>query len=152
VSGFSSRRHGFASSVPVQVELVVDSVALGQAFVGFPRQYYSIGDPCSFTYRPAVDSWPVSGRSAIERRPERVVAAEQYRGMIVRGFGLQAFVNSRTAYTCWLTLWTEANLRIQSVPERKHFIITKINFLMQFKEIIDVCGENHTKPISTECP
>jgi hypothetical protein len=30
-----------------------------------------------------------------------------------------------------------------------HFTITKINWLMLFKEIIAVCSENHTKPTYT---
>jgi hypothetical protein len=32
-----------------------------------------------------------------------------------------------------------------------HFTITKINWLMLFKEIIAVHGENHAKPINTKC-
>jgi hypothetical protein len=32
-----------------------------------------------------------------------------------------------------------------------HFIVTKINWLMVFKEIIAVYSENHAKPINTKC-
>jgi hypothetical protein len=32
-----------------------------------------------------------------------------------------------------------------------HFTITKINWLMPFKEIITVYSENHAKPINTKC-
>jgi hypothetical protein len=32
-----------------------------------------------------------------------------------------------------------------------HFTITKINWLMLFKEVIAVYSENHAKPISTKC-
>jgi hypothetical protein len=32
-----------------------------------------------------------------------------------------------------------------------HFSITKINWLMLFKEIIAVYIENHAKPINTKC-
>jgi hypothetical protein len=33
----------------------------------------------------------------------------------------------------------------------EHFTITKINWLMLFKEIIAVYSENHAKPIDTKC-
>jgi hypothetical protein len=38
------------------------------------------------------------------------------------------------------------------VPQREHhnFTITKINWLMLFKEIIAVYSENHTKPTKTK--
>jgi hypothetical protein len=32
-----------------------------------------------------------------------------------------------------------------------HFTITKVNWLMVFKEIIAVYSENHAKPINTKC-
>jgi hypothetical protein len=32
-----------------------------------------------------------------------------------------------------------------------HFTITKISWLMLFKEIIAVHSENHAKPINTKC-
>jgi hypothetical protein len=32
-----------------------------------------------------------------------------------------------------------------------NFTITKIKWLMLFKEIIAVCSENHTKPVNTKC-
>jgi hypothetical protein len=32
-----------------------------------------------------------------------------------------------------------------------HFTITKINWLMLFKEVIAVYSENHAKPINTKC-
>jgi hypothetical protein len=38
-----------------------------------------------------------------------------------------------------------SHLIIQSVPQRRHFTITKISLLILFKEIIAVYNENHTK-------
>jgi hypothetical protein len=32
-----------------------------------------------------------------------------------------------------------------------HFIITKINWVMLFKEIITIYSEKHAKPINTKC-
>jgi hypothetical protein len=32
-----------------------------------------------------------------------------------------------------------------------HFTITKVNWLMLFKEIIAVYSENHAKPVNTKC-
>jgi hypothetical protein len=57
-------------------------------------------------------------------------------------------------WKCQLTLWSrsssECYLRIQSVPQREHLTITKINWLTLFKEIIAVYSENHAKPINTK--
>jgi hypothetical protein len=36
--------------------------------------------------------------------------------------------------------WDECYLRIQFLPQRKHFSIKKINWLMLFREIIGVCS------------
>jgi hypothetical protein len=41
--------------------------------------------------------------------------------------------------------------RIQTVPEREHFTITKINWLLPFKEVIAVSNKTHKKPINTKC-
>jgi hypothetical protein len=35
------------------------------------------------------------------------------------------------------------------MPQRKHFLIKKINYSMLFKKIITVYSENHVKPINT---
>jgi hypothetical protein len=40
---------------------------------------------------------------------------------------------------------------VRTSKRTPHFTITKINFLMLFKEIIAVCSENYTKPINTKC-
>jgi hypothetical protein len=37
---------------------------------------------------------------------------------------------------------------VRTSKRTPHFTITKINWLMLFKEIIDVCSENHAKPIN----
>jgi hypothetical protein len=41
-------------------------------------------------------------------------------------------------------------LKIQPVPERKHFPITKSKWLMLFKEKIVVYSGSHTKPTNTK--
>jgi hypothetical protein len=38
---------------------------------------------------------------------------------------------------------------VRTANKTKHFTITKINWLMLFKEIIAVYSENYTKPINT---
>jgi hypothetical protein len=40
---------------------------------------------------------------------------------------------------------------VRTAKKTQHFTITKINWLMVFKEIIAVYSENHTKPINTIC-
>jgi len=39
---------------------------------------------------------------------------------------------------------------VRTSKRTPHFTITKINWLMLFKEIIAVYTENHTKPINTK--
>jgi hypothetical protein len=41
------------------------------------------------------------------------------------------------------------NNSARTAKKTQHFIITKINWLTLFKEIIAVYSENHTKPINT---
>jgi hypothetical protein len=40
---------------------------------------------------------------------------------------------------------------VRTAKKTQHFTITKINWLMLFKEIIAVYWENHTKPINALC-
>jgi hypothetical protein len=40
---------------------------------------------------------------------------------------------------------------VRTSKRTQHFTITNINWLMLFKEIIAVYGENHAKPINTKC-
>jgi hypothetical protein len=40
---------------------------------------------------------------------------------------------------------------VRTAKKTPHFTVTKINRLTLFKEIIAVCGENHTKSIDTKC-
>jgi hypothetical protein len=40
---------------------------------------------------------------------------------------------------------------VRTSKRTPHFIITKINWLTLFKEIIAVFSENHAKPVNTEC-
>jgi hypothetical protein len=40
---------------------------------------------------------------------------------------------------------------VRTAKKTQHFTITKVNWLMMFKEIIAVCSENHTKPTNTNC-
>jgi hypothetical protein len=40
---------------------------------------------------------------------------------------------------------------VRTAKKTQLFTITKINWLMLFKEIIAVCSKNHTKPINTLC-
>jgi len=40
---------------------------------------------------------------------------------------------------------------VRTSKRTQHFVITKINWLMLFKEIIAVYTENHTKRVSTMC-
>jgi hypothetical protein len=40
---------------------------------------------------------------------------------------------------------------VRTSKRTPYFTITKINWLMQFKEIIAVNIENHAKPINTKC-
>jgi hypothetical protein len=40
---------------------------------------------------------------------------------------------------------------VRTLKRTLHFTITKINWLMLFKEIIAAYSENHTKPINTKC-
>jgi hypothetical protein len=40
---------------------------------------------------------------------------------------------------------------VRASKRTPHFTITKINWLMLFKEIIAVYSENHAKPINTKC-
>jgi hypothetical protein len=53
---------------------------------------------------------------------------------------------------------SEAEARLNIIKEfspylkrTPHFSITKINWLMLFKEIMAVYSEDHTKPINTKC-
>jgi hypothetical protein len=39
---------------------------------------------------------------------------------------------------------------VHTENETQHFTVTKINWLMLFKEIMPVYNENHTKNINTE--
>jgi hypothetical protein len=39
---------------------------------------------------------------------------------------------------------------VRTSKRTPHFTITKINWLMLFKEVIAVYSENHTKPINTK--
>jgi hypothetical protein len=57
------------------------------------------------------------------------------------------FIDNFSAFDCW----DECYLKIQFLPQRKHFSITKINWLMLFKEIIAVYSENHTIPVNVVC-
>jgi hypothetical protein len=43
------------------------------------------------------------------------------------------------------------NNPVRTSKRTPHFTITKINWLMLFKEIIAVYSENHAKPINTKC-
>jgi hypothetical protein len=40
---------------------------------------------------------------------------------------------------------------VRTSKRTPNFTVTKINWLMLFKEIIAVCSENHAKPINTKC-
>jgi hypothetical protein len=40
---------------------------------------------------------------------------------------------------------------VRTSKRTPYFTITKINWLMLFKEIIDVYAENETRPINTKC-
>jgi hypothetical protein len=40
---------------------------------------------------------------------------------------------------------------VRTSKRTPHFTITKINWLILFKEIIAVYSENHAKPINTKC-
>jgi hypothetical protein len=40
---------------------------------------------------------------------------------------------------------------VRTSKRTPHFTITKINWLMLFKEVIAVCTKNHAKPINTKC-
>jgi hypothetical protein len=40
---------------------------------------------------------------------------------------------------------------VRTAKKTQLFTVTKINWLTLVKEIIAVCSENHTKPISTLC-
>jgi hypothetical protein len=40
---------------------------------------------------------------------------------------------------------------VRTAKKTQHFTITKIDWLMLFKEIIPVYTDNHTKPINTKC-
>jgi len=40
---------------------------------------------------------------------------------------------------------------VRTSKRTPHFTITKINWLMLFKEIIAVYSENHAKPVNTKC-
>jgi hypothetical protein len=40
---------------------------------------------------------------------------------------------------------------VRTSKRTPHFTITKINWLMVFKEIIAVFRENHAEPINTKC-
>jgi hypothetical protein len=57
----------------------------------------------------------------------------------------------------WVTLWSLKLIQIifknwvLTTEEIQHTSITRINWLMLFREIIAVCSENHMKPISTLC-
>jgi hypothetical protein len=39
----------------------------------------------------------------------------------------------------------------RTIKKTQRFTITKMNWLMPFKDIIPVYSENHTKPINTKC-
>jgi hypothetical protein len=43
------------------------------------------------------------------------------------------------------------NNSVHTSKRTPHFTITKINWLMLFKEIIAVYIENHAKPVNTKC-
>jgi hypothetical protein len=43
------------------------------------------------------------------------------------------------------------NNSVPATKKTQHFTITKINWLMLFREIIAVYSENHTRPINTLC-
>jgi hypothetical protein len=40
---------------------------------------------------------------------------------------------------------------VRTSKRTPHFTITKINWLMLFKDIMAVYSENHAKPINTKC-
>jgi hypothetical protein len=44
-------------------------------------------------------------------------------------------------------VWIIFNNSVRTAKKTQHFIITKINWLMLFKEIITIYSENHTKPL-----
>jgi hypothetical protein len=46
-------------------------------------------------------------------------------------------------------VFTIKTLKIKSIPQSRHFIITKTSQLMLFKDIITVYTENHMKHINT---
>jgi hypothetical protein len=43
------------------------------------------------------------------------------------------------------------NNSVRTSKRTSHFTITKINWLMLFKELIAVYAANYTKPINTKC-
>jgi hypothetical protein len=55
------------------------------------------------------------------------------------------------SYLIFWSLNSYKYLRIQYLAQRKHFTITKIVWLMLFKEIIALCTVNHTNLINTKC-
>jgi hypothetical protein len=40
---------------------------------------------------------------------------------------------------------------VRTSKRTPHFTITKVNWLMLFREIIAVYSENHAKPLNTKC-
>jgi hypothetical protein len=93
------------------------------------------------------------------------LCTETDHGYLISPNNMQLFVptqNTRRAWRIVLVLfwcfkhngdespWDELCLKLQSVPRSKHTpSVIKISQLMQYREIIAVCSEIHTKQINT---